>query len=520
MTVFLVLALILVAGLGAPLFAVIFLGAMIAYPTAGLDTARHFFQDVTSLQDHPYLLPIPLFTFAGYMMARSNTPTRMVNAAESLFGWIPGGIAIVSVVTCAFFTTFTGASGVTIIALGGILFPILMDRKYPESFNLGLMTSSGSIGLLFFPALPVFLFATVYSLSTDGKSVLDPGELFLGGLFPGLLMVGLLCVYAFYIGLHHKIPRIPFDGKKALAALKDAWGEILLPVIILGLLQSGTVGINEIASVTVIYVFLLEVVVHRELSIRAKLPQVIRESMVLVGAIVVILAVVVGMNNYLKDAEVPQAILAAMKSVIDDKIVFLLVLNLFLLIVGCLMDIFSAIVAIVPLIVPLALEFGIDPVHLGVIFLANLEIGYLTPPVGMNLFIASFQFEKPMMAVYKSVIPFIAILFIALMTITYVPELSTWLPNALGEKSSAVQMDDGDPDDVIDLDDMDDGEEDESWGDLEGGEAESQGEEEADEWGDLEGGDEKEPATDEWDELEGGTEKEGESESDDWEDLD
>jgi C4-dicarboxylate transporter DctM subunit len=528
MILLLVVALLVCAAFGAPLFCVLFLGASIAYPTAGLNTATDFFQDITTLMDQPYLLPIPLFTFAGYLMARSQTPMRLVNAAEGFFGWIPGGIAIVSVATCAFFTTFTGASGVTIIALGGILYPVLLQKKYPKQFSLGLMTSSGSIGLLFFPALPVFLFATVYSLSTNGKSALDPGELFLGGLFPGLLMVGLLCLYCLYIGVRFKIPRVRFEKKKAFRAIREAWGELLLPFLILGLLQTGSVGINELAAITAAYIFFLEVVVHREIGIRDKLPEVIRESMILVGAIVVILAVVVGFNNYLKDAEVPQAILATMKTFIDNKFLFLLVINIFLLIVGCLMDIFSAIVAIVPLIVPLALEFGIDPVHLGVIFLANLEIGYLTPPVGMNLFIASYQFDRPMMEVYKSVVPFIAILAIALLTITYVPALSTWLPETLGQRSEAVNLDEDEEGnaalealDAMD-DDLDDDESDE-WGDLEEGgleEGDDKEKVENDEWGDLEGGnDEDEPKVenDEWGDLEGGDEESPEDDSgDEW----
>ena len=517
-----ILALVVCALLGAPLFSALFLGASLAYPTAGLNPATDFFQDVTTLMDQPYLLPIPLFTFAGYLMARSQTPMRLVNAAEGLFGWIPGGIAIVSVATCAFFTTFTGASGVTIIALGGILYPVLLKRQYPEQFSLGLMTSSGSIGLLFFPALPVFLFATVYSLSTDGKSALDPGELFLGGLFPGLLMVGLLCLYSFFIGIKFDIPRIPFEWSKARKALKEAWGELTLPVLILVALQSGTVGINELASITAAYVFILEVFIHREIDLKVKLPAIVRESMVLVGAIVVILTVVVGFNNYLKDAEVPQAILAYMKTYIDSKIVFLLVINIFLLIVGCLMDIFSAIVAIVPLIVPLALEFGIEPVHLGVIFLANLEIGYLTPPVGMNLFIASFQFDKPILSVYRSVIAYIGILAVALMIIPYVPALSTWLPRTLGSTTEAVNVEDDQAaeDALKALEEMGDDDLDEDeWGELEGGENPTA---EDDEWGDLEGGDD--PADDleeddEWGDLEGGDEPSEEDDSG-WDDLD
>ena len=298
-------------------------------------------------------------------------------------------------------------------------------------------------------------------------------------------------------------------------------GEILLPVLILVALQSGTVGINELASITAAYVFILEVFIHREIDLRVKLPEIVRESMVLVGAIVVILTVVVGFNNYLKDAEVPQAILAYMKTYIDSKIVFLLVINIFLLIVGCLMDIFSAIVAIVPLIVPLALEFGIEPVHLGVIFLANLEIGYLTPPVGMNLFIASFQFDKPILSVYRSVIAYIGILAVALMIITYVPELSTWLPRTLGSTTEAVNLeeDQAAEDALKALEEMGDDDLDEDeWGDLEGGDESAADE---DDWGDLEGGDEPDEDSDDddWGDLEGGEEK-PEKDDSGWDDLD
>lgn len=437
---------LLLALVGTPLFAVIFLATATSYSFMDrpLDLTNIFVM-MGDLQNKPFLLPIPLFTFAGYLMARSQTPKRIVELADSLFGWLPGGLAIVAICTCAFFTTFTGASGVTIIALGALLYPVLMNRKYPEQFALGVMTSSGSIGLLFFPALPVFIFATVYSLSAGGESVLEPAELFLAGVLPGLLMVVTLCVYAFWTGLRLNIERAPFRMGRALSAVRGALGELLLPVVILLLLQTGKVGINEIASLTAVYVFVLEVFIYRDIHIGRELPKILSESMMLVGAICVILAVILGMNNFLTHAEIPQKILAAMSSFITERWMFLLALNLFLLIIGCLMDIFSAIVAVLPLIIPLALAFDIHPAHLGVIFLANLEIGYMTPPVGMNLFISSFQFEKPVFAVYRSVVPFIGLLAFSLILITYIEPLSTALPNAfLGNEQSTTEHDPGD----------------------------------------------------------------------------
>lgn len=433
MTSLLLGAIVAAALLGMPLFVVMFLGTALSYEafsTPPIDLVNVFVV-MGDLLDKPYLLPIPLFTFAGYLLANSGTPKRLVDLAEAWFGWLPGGLAIVAVLTCSFFTTFTGASGVTIIALGGLLYPVLLQRRYPERFALGLMTSSGSLGLLFFPSLPIFLYATIYSLSTGGTSVVEPGDLFLGGLLPGILMTGALSGYALWTGVRLDIERTPFVLGNALRALRAAWGEVLLPVIVLVLLQTGRIGINEIASITVVWVLLLEVVLHRDVHVRRDLPRLVRESMVLVGAIILILALILGMNNFLTQAEIPRKILAALKEVIDGRVAFLLALNGFLLVIGCLMDIFSATVAVVPLLIPLSQEFDVSPIHLGVIFLANLEIGYLTPPVGMNLFISHFHFRRPILAVYRSVVPFIALLVVTLLVITYVPALSEWLPAQL-----------------------------------------------------------------------------------------
>jgi C4-dicarboxylate transporter DctM subunit len=418
--------------LGGPLFVVIALSTLVAYH--GADPAIptvNIFVAMGALLDKPHLLPIALFIFSGYLLAHSGTPRRTVRLAEAIFGTVPGGLAIVAVVTCSFFTAFTGASGVTIVAIGGLLYPILAQRGYPERFNLGVLTASGSLGLLFFPSLPVFILATVYSLSAGSHSV-EPEAIFAGGVLPGLLMVLVLSAWAVHAGVTHKVARTPFDLREVFAAARGATGEVLLPVALIAVFQLGVIGIHEVATFIAVYVLFIEVVLYRDIHPTRDLPRLIRESMVLVGAIFMILAVVLGMNNYLKDQKIPQMILATVQDLIDSPVVFLLALNVFLLIIGCLMDVFSAIVAVLPLIIPLAEQYQIEPVHLAIIFLANLEIGYLTPPVGLNLFISAFQFRKPVLSVYRAVVPAIALLLGCLVAITYIPSLSLALPRALG----------------------------------------------------------------------------------------
>lgn len=419
--------------LGTPLFIVIFLLAVVLYAGVSppIDLAS-LFVVMGDLMEKPYLLPIPLFTLAGFLLAESKAPQRLVRLADALVGWLPGGLAVVTICTLAFFTTFTGASGVTIIALGGLLMPLLAKRGYPEGFSLGAITASGSIGLLFFPALPVFLYATVYSLSSGGRTALTPEHLFLAGLLPGLLMVGLFAAYAVATGMIANVPRSSFSWSELWAALKPAMLEASLPLWLILLLQSGQIGLLDIATVTVAYLFVVEVFIHRDLHLWRDVPRVTGDAMALVGAIVVILAVILGFNNYLIDQEIPQAILAVIREHIDSQVAMLLALNGFLLIVGCLMDIFSALVAVLPLIIPLAEDYGIHPLHLGVIFLANLEVGYITPPVGMNLFISSLHFKKPIMTVAKTVLPFMALLACAVLAITYIQPLSLWLPGQFG----------------------------------------------------------------------------------------
>ncbi len=421
-TLIFVIILLLLALFGTGLFVIIAAIALLAFHFADIDSSA-FIIELYRLASQPVILAIPLFTFAGYLLAESNTPKRLVALSRAFFGWFPGGLGIVILVSCAIFTAFTGASGVTIIALGGLLYPVLQEEKYPEKFNLGILTVSGNLGLLFPPSLPIILYGLVSQTSID--------KLFIAGLIPGMLMILLLSFYSV-----NRMRRIhtnvePFSWKQAGKALKNAAWEIPLPFIVLGGIYGGFFTATEAAAVTAFYVLIVEVFIYKDVSLTKGLPKVMCDSMILVGAILVILASAMGLANYMVDAEIPMQILGWMKTFITSKLAFLLVLNLFLLVVGAMMDIFSAILVVVPLIVPIAANFGVDPIHLGVIFLANLGIGYSTPPVGMNLFIASFRFDKPILKLYVSTWPFLIILLIALALITYIPELSLWLVNTM-----------------------------------------------------------------------------------------
>ncbi len=428
---------IALAAFGLPLFAVMFLLTAALYPTANIPLVNTLVV-VEDLYEKAYLLPIPMFTLAGFILAESRAPKRLVGFFEAGFGWLPGGLAVVSVVVLAFFTTFTGASGVTIIALGGLLMPLLAERNYPEQFRLGLLTSSGSIGLLFFPSLPVFLCVTVVALSGQKSVTVTPDGLFLAGLLPGIIMVGVLVGWSMWRGVRLKIKRTAFDAKAQLASLWEAKWEVALPVLLLGLVSGGSISLNDVSVVTLAYIVMVELVIHRDIPWK-ELPRIIADAMALVGAIVVILMVIVGLNNYLNDARVPQAILDFLADVFESKWGLLLALNVFLLVVGAMMDIFSALVSVLPLLIPLAVQFDIHPLHLCVIFLANLEVGYITPPVGINLFISALHFKKPIMTVAKSVLPFMLLMLGALMLITYVEPLSTWLPRQFGEGVTTQQ---------------------------------------------------------------------------------
>ena len=363
----------------------------------------------------PVLVAIPLFTFAGYLLSASGAPKRLIRLSNAFLGWLPGGLSVIALVTCAVFTTLTGATGLTIIALGGILLPAMMRGRYSENFSLGLLTTSGTLGLLFPPSLPLIIYAIVAKVRID--------HLFIAGLLPGLLLVLLLSAFCVYKSVRTDVPKTRFQFKELVGATRQILWELPLPFVVLGGIYSGYFAVSEAAAITAVYVFIAEVVIYRDIRIR-QLPQIMKKSMILVGGILIILGAAMGLTNYLVDAEIPMRLLDFFKANIESRVVFLVVLNIFLLAVGCTMGIFSALVVVVPLLAPIAEAYGIDPIHLGIVFLANLEIGASIPPLGINLFIASMRFEKPILRLYLASLPFIAILLLALAIITYVPWMS------------------------------------------------------------------------------------------------
>ncbi len=409
--------LVVLAVIGAPLFVVIAGSAMLGYYREGIDLMA-IAVEVLGLASMPFLSAIPLFTFAGYLLSESNAPRRLVRLTGAILGWMPGGLALVSLAACAFFTAFTGASGVTIIALGAILYPALKQDGYPDNFNLGLVTTSGSLGLLFAPSLPLILYGIVAEVSID--------DLFRAGVLPGLLMLLMLSGYSLWINRHNRKPLKSFSMKEVGAALWESKWELPLPLVVLGGIYSGYFAVSEAAAITALYVLVVEVFILREISLR-KLPEVMRESMLLVGGILIILGVSLASTNYMIDAGVPQKLLAYVAELVSSPVSFLALLLVFLLILGAILDIFSAIVLVVPLILPIAAQYGINEVHLGIVFLAAMQLGYLTPPVGLNLFIASYRFEKPIMTVYAATFPFLVILMLSVLIITFWSDLSLLL---------------------------------------------------------------------------------------------
>lgn len=403
-----------------PLFVVIALSAMIGFYSQEVDLSVISIE-IYRLAEMPVMIAIPLVTFAGYLLGEGHASTRLVNLSNSLLGWMPGGLAIVAIFSCALFTAFTGASGITIVALGGLLYPALKEAGYLENFNLGLITSSGSLGLLFAPSLPLILYGVV-AQQMDLDQPVGITDLFLAGIFPGLLMLVMLSVYSM-LQPRVQSQRTRFEWPAAIAAIKAAKWEIPLPVLVLGGIYGGYFAVSEAAAVTALYVLIVEVLIIREIKV-SELPNIMREAMMLVGGILIIVGVSLASTNYLIDADVPTRMFEFVQQHIDEKLTFLIVLNLFLLALGMMLDIFSAIVIIVPIILPIAVGYGIHPVHLGIIFLANMQLGYSTPPVGMNLFIASYRFEKPVMTLYVATIPFFVVLLISVLIITYWPTLS------------------------------------------------------------------------------------------------
>jgi len=415
------LLLIVLALLGAPLFAIIATSAMWGFYRAEIDLSI-IPLEIYRIAEMPVLLAIPLFTFAGYLLSESQAPQRLVRVTQSLIGWMPGGLAIVALGACSIFTAFTGASGVTIIALGALLYPALREANYPDDFNLGLVTTSGSLGLLFAPSLPLILYGIVAQQADVGPSITIE-DLFLAGILPGLLMLLLLSLWSIWVNRHHRRKLATFSHREVLMALKDAIWEIPLPIVVLGGIYSGYFAVSEAAAVTALYVIIVEVLILREVSF-GHLPGVMRQSMVMVGGILLILGVSLASANYMIDIGAPTRLFEFIQGHVSDRLTFLILLNLFLLVLGALLDIFSALVLVVPLILPVAVGYGVHPVHLGIIFLANMQIGYLTPPVGINLFISSYSFKKPITEIYRSTWPFLIILMACVLLITYIPELS------------------------------------------------------------------------------------------------
>jgi tripartite ATP-independent transporter DctM subunit len=414
MTFFLIIAIFLLILFGAPIFVIISGLSLFLFFSSQIDSSAMIIE-MYRIATTPILVAIPLFTFAGYLLSESGAPKRLIRLSDALLGWLPGGLSIIALFACAIFTALTGATGLTIIALGGILFPALIQGRYPEKFSLGLLTTSGTLGLLFPPSLPLILYAIVAKVGID--------QLFLAGILPGILLVILLSAFSIQKAALSEIPRTKFNLSEVFRALWEMIWEFPLPVVVLGGIYSGYFVISEAAAITAIYVLFVEVVIYRDIKWR-DLPRIMRKSMVLVGGILIILGAALGLTNYLIDEEIPMKILGLFKTYISSPFVFLLLLNFFLLAVGCIMGIFSALTVVVPLITPIAHAYGIHPIHLGIIFLTNLEIGASIPPLGINLFISSIRFEKPVLRLYLASLPFIAILLVGLAIITYFPWFS------------------------------------------------------------------------------------------------
>ena len=408
-----ILALLLML-IGTPVFVVISGLTLYLFFASGIDVSA-FIIEVHRMATTPVLVAIPLFTFAGYLLSASGAPRRLIRMADALLGWLPGGLSVIALVTCAVFTALTGATGLTIIALGGILLPAMTRGKYPENFSLGLLTTTGTLGLLFPPSLPLIVYAIVAKVGI--------GQLFVAGLLPGFLLVVLLSAYSIHIAVKQRVPKTAFQARELRAAVRECIWELPLPAVVLGGIYTGYVAVSEAAAITAVYVFVVEVLIYRDIRWRV-LPELMKQSMVLVGGVLIILGAAMGLTNYLIDAEIPMQLLDFFKAHITSRYLFLVVLNLFLLAVGCTMGIFSALVVVVPLLTPIAQAYGIDPIHLGIIFLTNLEIGASLPPLGINLFIAGMRFERPVLKLYAASLPFIAILLLALGVITYLPWLS------------------------------------------------------------------------------------------------
>lgn len=413
--------------LGAPIFTALGGTALIMLWSIGEPVApillKHYQLTVNAM-----LPSLPLFTLAGYFLAEGGAAKRLVRFFQAWFGSLRGGPAIVTTLVCAFFTSFTGASGATILALGGVLMPVLLAAKYSERASIGLLTGAGSLGMLFPPCLPPILYAIV--ASSGNQVSISIKEIFLGGLLPGLLLVGLTALWGLWIGGRGQATdRKPFEAREALSATWGAKWELLVPVVALVSLFSGFATPVEAAALTAFYTFLVSAVIQRDLKLWSDVPRVMTDCGLLMGGVLLIIGVALGFTHYLVDAQIPDHAVEWATANIHSKWVFLLLLNFILLAIGGLVEIYAAIVVVVPLLVPIGIAFGIDPIHLGIIFLVNMELGFLAPPVGINLLLSSYRFDKPMLQVTRAALPMLGVMFIGVLLITYIPWFTTWLPH-------------------------------------------------------------------------------------------
>ena len=414
MSILITIFICIMALIGTPLFAVMGGSAMLNFWNVD-SSLQNVVLDFYDLASKPVLKALLLFAFSGCILGNSKAPHRLLRLSNSLLGWLPGGLAIVAIVSCAFLTSFTGASGITIVALGGLLLPAMLENNYSRKFSLGTITASGSLGLLFPPSLPVILYGVISNTNID--------DLFLAGILPGMLLIAVLSSYALWKGQTSHAIRQNFTFREVVKAVWEAKYEIPLPFLVIGGIYSGAIAVSEAAVIAAAYVLIVEMFIYREIKL-SDLGKVSRESVMLTGGILIILGMALAMTDFMIDQEVPEHIFKFAQQYMANKYAFLTVLNIFLLVLGCMIDIYAATVLIVPLILPIASEFNIHPIHLGIIFLVNLGIGYVTPPVGLNLFIASIRFKEPVLKLYWAALPFVLLLILALIAITYIPQLS------------------------------------------------------------------------------------------------
>jgi len=408
--------LIVVLLIGTPLFIVIACNALLRYHAAGIDLSAIVI-DFYGLAETPIILAIPLFTLAGYLLSASKAPARLVRLTNGLLGWMPGGLAVVTLITSALFAAFTGVSGINIIALGALLYPALVQARYADRFGLGLITTAGSVGLLIAPSLPLILYAVIAQQPVD--------QLFLAGLLPAALIILVLAGFSFLNSPHRTLQEKGWTWKEVRGATREAAWELPLPFLVLGGIYSGFFAVSDAAVVTVLYVFIVEVLIRREIR-WSELPKIVRECMIMVGGILMVLGVSLASTDVMIDQGVPQRLLEMLSQSVDTRIGFLCLLLLFFLVLGAIVDIFSAIVLVVPLLMPAAQQYGVHPVHLGIMLIAAMELGYITPPFGLNLFISSYRFDKPITTVFRATVPFYVVQLVAVIVIVAWPALSLW----------------------------------------------------------------------------------------------